>query len=150
VRDEHVGESKLALEIFEQIDDPGADRHIQRRYGLVEHEQLGIEHERAGDPDALTLPAGELVRETVGVLAIEPDPPHHFCDTLSPPVLPQPVDLQRVGDDRFDGHRRIQRRVRILEHDLHLAAQLPQSLRIERSHIGAAVSNRTARGRYEV
>jgi len=60
------------------------------------------------------------------------------------------VDLQRVGDDRFDGHRRIQRRVRILEHDLHLAAQLPQSLRIERSHIGAAVSNRTARGRYEV
>ena len=61
------------LQVVEQVDDAGLDRHVERRDRLVEDEQLGIERERARDADALPLTAGELVREPVGVLGVQTD-----------------------------------------------------------------------------
>ena len=73
VGDEHVGQAELVLQILEQVDDAGLDRHVERRHRLVEHEQLGLERERPGDADALALTAGELVRVAAGVLGLEAD-----------------------------------------------------------------------------
>ena len=39
MRDEQVREAELVLEVFEQVDDAGLDRHVERRDRLVEHEQ---------------------------------------------------------------------------------------------------------------
>jgi hypothetical protein len=113
VRDEHVRESELVLQILEQVHDAGSDRDVERREGLIEHETLWFEYERPGDPDALTLPAGELVRISVHVGDVETDEPHHFPHALAPAVLPQPVHLERIGDDRMERHRRVERRVRV-------------------------------------
>ncbi len=63
---------------LEQVDDLRLDRDVERRHGLVEHDQLGIERERAGDADALPLTAGELVREPVRVLGAEADRPQQL------------------------------------------------------------------------
>ena len=59
------GEAELVLQVLEQVDDAGLDRDVERRHRLVEHEQLRVERERAGDADALALAAGELVRVAV-------------------------------------------------------------------------------------
>ena len=50
------------LQVHQQVEDLRLDRPVERGDRLVEHEQLGFDHERAGDADALTLTAGELVR----------------------------------------------------------------------------------------
>src|SRR5207249_5397970 len=73
VSDEHVAETEAVLEVVEQVDDLRPDRNIQRRDRLVEKDQRWLHRQRACHPDALTLPAGELVREAVDVLRIEPD-----------------------------------------------------------------------------
>jgi hypothetical protein len=66
--DHQVGQPEAVLEVLEQVDDLGLHRDVEGRDGLVEHDELGVESERACDADALTLAAGELVRVSVAVL----------------------------------------------------------------------------------
>ena len=67
VRDEHVGQVLVLLEVEQQVDDLGLNRHVQRGNSLVADDELRVRGERAGDADALPLAAGELVREAVQV-----------------------------------------------------------------------------------
>ena len=64
VRDEQVGQAALAPQPVEQREDLRLDRHVQRAGRLVEHQQVGLERERAGDRDALPLPARQLAGST--------------------------------------------------------------------------------------
>jgi hypothetical protein len=125
VRDQHEREVVLALQVAQQVEDLCLDRDVERRDGLVGDDQLRLQRERARDADALTLAAGELVRVAVVVLGVEPHLLHQFLDralALAVPLL-QAVDHERLADDRSDRLARVQRRVRILEDHLHLAAQ---------------------------
>ena len=63
--DEQVGQAELLLQVFEQVDDLGLDRDVERRDRLVGDDEIGVGRERAGDADALPLAAGELVRVAV-------------------------------------------------------------------------------------
>ena len=60
VRDEQERDAEFLLQVLQQVDDLGLDGDVERRHGLIGHQQLGVERERAGDADALTLAAGEL------------------------------------------------------------------------------------------
>ena len=78
------------------------------------------------DHRALLLAAREVGRVLAHELLGrgEPDRLEGLGD--APPALlraSDPVDLQRVADGLLDRHRGVERRVRVLEHDLHLAAQ---------------------------
>ncbi len=73
MRDEQIGEAEPRLQIAQQVEDLRPDRHVERRYRLVEHDQPRRQCERAGDRDALALPAGEFVREEVGRARRQPD-----------------------------------------------------------------------------
>ena len=73
VADEEVGEAALPLQVAQKIDDLALHREIERRGRLVEHDELRIEHQRAGDGDALPLAAGKFVREAVQRIRVEPD-----------------------------------------------------------------------------
>jgi hypothetical protein len=44
------------------------DRDVQCADGLVKYDEVGLKREGAGDPDPLTLAAGELVRVLLGTL----------------------------------------------------------------------------------
>ena len=80
VSDEQVGQAELDLEIFEQVQDLRLDRDVQRGNGLVADDQPRVQCERASDPDALSLAAGELVREAVGVLRAEANRAEQLVD----------------------------------------------------------------------
>ena len=69
VRDEQVREAELLLQILHQVDHLRLNRDVERAHRLVGDDDLRIGRERAGDADALTLAAGELVRISVAVLA---------------------------------------------------------------------------------
>jgi len=73
VRDEQISEAEFLLQVLEQIDDLRLDRHVERRDGFVAHDQLRLDRERARDPDALALAAGEFVRIAAHVVRLEAD-----------------------------------------------------------------------------
>src|SRR5690625_2554070 len=59
--DEQARESVLLLQAFEQVEDLRLHRYVERRGRLVGDEQLRPQGQSAGDADALTLTAGELM-----------------------------------------------------------------------------------------
>src|SRR5829696_619045 len=122
VRDEDVGEAEIVLQVLEQVEDLRLHGHVECGDRLVADDQLGVDRQRARDADALALTTGELVREAVVVLWVET----HDLEQLLHARLhlflrPEPVHLERLGDDETDTFARVQRGVRILEDHRHLA-----------------------------
>ena len=106
-----------------------------------------VEREGASDADALALTARELVRVAVRVMAVQPDERQQLFDTR-PVIAGHLVDDERLRDRGADRHAGIERRVRILEHDLHLASQPAQLALVDGGELGAAELHR-ARGRHD-
>ena len=73
VGDEQAGEPQLLLQVAQQVEDRGLDRDVERGDRLVGHEQAGAQRERAGQPDALALAAGQLVGQPVAQLVAQAD-----------------------------------------------------------------------------
>ena len=73
VRDEEIRQVEVALQVLEQVDDLRLDRDVERRDGLVAHDEVGVERERAREPDPLPLAARELVRIPVRRVGGQPD-----------------------------------------------------------------------------
>ncbi len=147
MRDEEEGHAELGLQIGQEVDHSGLDRHVQCRDGLVEHQQLGLERQCPGDADALALAAGELVGVAIGVGGLEPDQPEHLGDPCPyRRAVGDPVDLQRLGDGGTDRESGIERGERILEDDLDVAAHAAHLLPVERRQLGAVEAHRARRG----
>ena len=62
MRDKEVGESEVALQLRQQIDDLSADAYVERGHGFVAHHELGTEREGSSDSDALALSSRKFVR----------------------------------------------------------------------------------------
>ena len=129
VGDEHVRQAELLLQVLQQVEDLRLHRDVQRRDGLVAEDELRVDGEGARDADALPLPAGELVREPVVVLRVEPD---DLEELLHAPLAlgrsPDPVHLEGFRDREADALPRVQGRVRVLEDHHHVSADRPHLL----------------------
>lgn len=55
VRDDEHRDPLIALQSLQQRDDLHGHQRVERRGRLVEHQHLGLGHQRAGDGDALRL-----------------------------------------------------------------------------------------------
>ena len=92
---------------------------------------FGLQRQRPGDADALALAAGELGREPVVVLRVEPDAapsaPARWRLRSAPPPMPWMANGSPMIEP--DPPARVQRAVRVLEDHLHVAAQRPQLAR---------------------
>src|SRR5438132_8011690 len=87
-----------------------------------------MEGERTREADALPLAAAELVRIPFEVRRIEADEVEQLGHARAPlGAAPESMDDQRLLDDVPRAHARIQRRIGVLEDDLHLAARLAHS-----------------------
>ena len=64
---------ELLLQVVEQVEHLCLHRQVERGDRLVADDHVGVERERAGDPEALTLAAGELLRILPGVAGPQPD-----------------------------------------------------------------------------
>ena len=139
VGDEDQRQPVALLEVLEQVEDLRLHRHVQGRHRLVADHQLGLEDQGAGDADALALPARELVGSLVARhVGVEPDRLEHLVDAGPALVLAAPApDLERRPDDVADPAAGVERRDRVLEHDLHLRPQDPQPLPVQRRELVA-------------
>ena len=69
--DEHDGRVDAVLQVAQQIQNLGLNRHIKRRGRLIRNDDLGVAGQRHSDHDALTHTAGQLMREhRVDTLAV--------------------------------------------------------------------------------
>jgi hypothetical protein len=53
MRHEQIGQTEPVLQVQEQVDDAGLDRHVERRHRFVESENLRLQRQRASDADPL-------------------------------------------------------------------------------------------------
>src|SRR3954452_20479556 len=102
VPDEQVGQTQLSLQLCEQVEYARLDRDIQRRRRLVEDQKVWFGGEGAGDADALTLTAGQLVRVARRERCRKADELEKFAHPLLARLLAvrQPVHLQWLSDRR--------------------------------------------------
>ena len=128
VADEQQREAQFLLDVLEQVDDLRLHRNVERGDGLVAHDEVGLGGERAGDADALALPAGELMRPAVDSVARQPHLVHQLGNARVQVArgTRQAEIADRLGEDVAHAHARVQTRERILEHDLHAPAQRTQ------------------------
>jgi hypothetical protein len=73
VRDEQIRETEFALQLFQQIQDTGADGYIERRNRFIQHQQLRLQSQGAGDTNALALAARKFLGVAAGVLGAKAD-----------------------------------------------------------------------------
>ena len=135
VGDEQVGQPEVGLEVFEQVDDLRLNRHVERRDGLIGHDEGGLNGEGAGDADALPLAARELVRVAAGEVGVEPDGLEQFAHPFLAAAALQAVDHHRLRHDAAHAHARVQRGVGVLEDHLHLPPVGAQVAARERGQI---------------
>src|SRR5438445_3355563 len=93
--DEDRGDAEVLLELAQVEAHPLAEHGVEIRQWLVEKEHGGLDHERAGEGDPLTLPTAELTRQA-RLHARKPDhvehpanPPRDLRARRSPPPKPE-------------------------------------------------------------
>ena len=74
VGDEQVGQAELPLQLLQEVQDLRLDRDVEGRDRLVADDEVRLEGQRAGDPDPLSLAAGEFVRVAAGVVIFQARP----------------------------------------------------------------------------
>ena len=79
VRDEHVGHAHGLLQIGQQVQHLRPDGHVQRRHRLVQHQHPRLQHQGAGDGNALALAAGEHVRIALRMFRAQAHPGQHVA-----------------------------------------------------------------------
>src|SRR5262245_17934548 len=147
VADEQAREAELSLEVAEQVEHRCMHRDVERRDGLVRDQEAGRDAQRPGEPDALPLAAGELVREAMAELLPEPDGVEELADApVELASLRDPVQAERLADDLAARHARVERGVRILEDDVHLAPVRSERAAREARDVVAAEPDRAVRG----
>ena len=124
VTDEDHGQTELVTQVEQQIEDLGLDRDVQGADCLISDEDLRLCGERAGDADTLSLAAGELL----GVarrLRAPADRPGRAAAAMRASTSPpghDAVDGQDLTDGAADRETWVERRERVLEHDLDAAS----------------------------
>ena len=118
-----IGESEVALQAVHELEDLGPHAHVEHRDRLVGDDELGAEDDRPGEDGALLLAAGEVGRVLAqeAVDRHEADAFERLADELFhlAVVASDAVDAKGVPDRVENGHRRVERRVRVLEDELH-------------------------------
>jgi hypothetical protein len=136
VRDEEVGESALLLEVEQQVQDLHLHRHVERRHGLVEHDEARTDRQGACDRDPLALAARQLVREAPALLGRQTDALEQLDHARLRRVAARDLVHVEPLADRLAGRPpRIEARERVLEDELQLAAQRPQRALAEREEL---------------
>jgi len=160
VRDEQVRQIESLLKLAKEIQNLSLDRYIECRNCFIAHDEFRFERKRPGDADPLALTSGEFVRVTVGVFSAETNeieqlgyafsralPCRSVVCFVTVAVRKNPVDQNWFRDHRPDGHPGVERSIRVLKDDLHLAPQLAHLALAEREYI-VSIEDHSARSRF--
>src|ERR1700676_1013938 len=134
MRDEQIGEAEIALELLEKINDLPPEAEIESRHRFIGNNKLRPEGESAGDPDALALASGELVRVSGHGGFIHSNGTQKLPHPLAAGIAAQAfasnflmkrllMKNKRLSDDVLYAVARVERTDGVLEDDLHVAAE---------------------------
>ena len=138
VRDEHVCQSGIVLDLAQQVEHLSLNGDVERTGGLVAHQDLGSTGERAGDADALALPTGELDGAAMQCGRRQPDTVHQLrCPLRALTLVAHPLQPKRLADYVDGGQMRIQGPVRVLKDHLHTRSERAQRFLRQLRNIGA-------------
>jgi hypothetical protein len=116
---------ELLLESHHQVEHLCLYGDVERRDRLVRDDELRLDRERAGDADPLPLTAAELVGPPAGELGREPDALEQVGDARRARLLRHDrVHVEHLLEHLAYRHRRVQRRIRILEDHLDPLSEL--------------------------
>lgn len=103
VGDEKIGQTEVALQLRQQIDNLRSYADVERRDGLIRHDEPRPHGERTRDPDPLSLASAELVGKTASGRFVHSDRAQQLSDA-DPSGTPanRLVNHQRLSDDIFD------------------------------------------------
>src|SRR4029079_437212 len=150
VGDEEQRQPEARLEVAQEREDLRPDRDVEGAHGLVRDDQLGVEGDRAGDPDTLALSAAELVRITAPVRRPQPDLLEQLADSRTPlRSAPPMTQLQWLRDARADAQGGVERRRRVLEDHLEAAPDGPEPAPLELRDVLAIEQDRAGLGAEE-
>jgi len=150
VRDEQVGQAELLAKLLQQDENLGLNRDVKRGDRLVQDDERGLNGERAGNADALTHPAAQLMRVAMRVLRGQPDLREQFPDaSISLGRGRMEVQPQRQAQDVVHALARGERRVRVLEDHLHLPPDGTQLPVAQVRDVLAVEEDAPSRGRHE-
>jgi hypothetical protein len=138
VADEQVGDLQPLLQVLEQAEDARLDADVQRRHRLVQDQDLRAERQGPGDADPLPLPAGELVRIPARPGRVQVHGLHQPGHLGQRGPVAHALHDHRLGDDVPHPAARVQRGVRVLEHDLQVPAQCAEFARALMQQVLAA------------
>ena len=103
--DEQVGQPELVLQVHQEIDHLRLDGDVESRDRLVPGDEVGAEHQRPRDADALALAARELMGIVVDLLRAKSHPLEDRGDPLSFFAAGgEPVDRQWLPHDVARAH----------------------------------------------
>ena len=122
VGDEEDRLPDLGLQAEELVLEALAVDRVDRAEGLVHQHHRRVGGEGPGDADPLLLSAGELAREAVAEVRIEPDQVEQLADALVG-ALPVPAEQLRDRGDVL-GDRPVREQADLLDHVADLPAQL--------------------------
>ena len=129
VCDKEVRGAIPAFQVQHQFENPGANRHVEHRDRLVCDDQLWLQDHRPGDYRPLLLASTE-VRRILPVHLFRWRKADLGHDLQRSPLrlflICRFVDDERVRDALTNRHPWVQRRVRILEDDLHSLPERPE------------------------
>src|SRR5437588_536359 len=132
MRDEKIGQPKLALQMRQQVHDLGSYAHVERGDRFIEHDETRFQRKRASDADALPLPTRKLVWITIECTFFEAHCFQKFSGARSTVAVPigcrtgVAVDHPGLTHDLKDAHAWIKGGKWILKDDLHVAPEAAQ------------------------
>ena len=125
VRHKQVGQLVLRLQVLQDVEHLRLNGHIQRGHGLITHYEFGLQCQGARNANALALAAGKLMRIAARVILLHAHAAQRLDHALK--ALRARADAmhqQALANALAHRHARVQRGVRILKDNLHVAAQL--------------------------
>src|SRR5229473_2460983 len=118
--DEEVSELPPLLQVGQQVQHLRLDGDVERAHRLVEHEELRLDRQGAGDTHPLALAARQLVRVALGEARVEAHLLEQRQDaTFGLGPADETMDRERLGEGLPHGHAGIEGAVGVLKHDLH-------------------------------
>ena len=79
---QQIGQTKLSLELDEQVDNLCLNGNVECGDWLVADDELWFYRQCAGNSDTLTLTTGQLVCKAVGVIGTQTDLVEQLCDLI--------------------------------------------------------------------
>jgi hypothetical protein len=149
VRHEEIGDAQFLLQVHQQVHHLRLHGHVQCGHGFVADDQFRVECQRARDAQPLALAAGKLIRVLgcrLGSQSNLGEKPLHALRALCLGIDAEVA--QRLGHDVPGAEPRIERRVGVLEDDLHVAAVLAHGLLAQGGEFLSFQSDRPA-GRFD-